>query len=773
MYRKDTISGGVILFIQLFLCIVFGDIVVYSYQKFIIDNWLIFLFGLLILSLCFLQKFKKVCFNCVVNECVNTNKQYSLQSVFDNDIDVTQGEEVLLWEQDETIDLFDRQGMVMQLTSAITKSVGDKNFVISLEGPWGCGKTTILNMTKEKLKTVNSEWIVIDDFEPWQFGNQQAILTSMYETIVEALGIKLDIIKQKRYTGALVRMVSDRYGINSIHDIIFTNNEKKVIDEIRLDINNHLKYQNKKVVFFVDNIDRISEEYIILLFRIVSVVFNLPNLVYVLSFERERLEVAFERTLEVDSRYLEKVINMQINVPVISTKSKNKVYGKCIDNLLEHYGVEKDKLDNFKFVRDFIVNEITDIRQFKRWVNSCFGNTFCNSYMLYKPDLLALSTICFLNPKLYEQLSLNKKYLVSYDSDDEFLTEWFKKDFQKELSEKLKFIIDNADNRNYLGLLKYMFATINKWSSDSNTSIKNLEYQYAAMNCRMISGRYFELYFSQTSNDYILARQEIFNLIKEVNKAPTEIEVENIFDEKLKNLKIDYNLFYNTLSLHANDISEEISGWVAKKLIMNSALCEDDTFVNSDKPYRKIATAASNVLLNLDADSFEEFIDKMKHVYIYLWTFECILSDFTHCLKAELNDNKRNVIQDKCNYLSAILKKEYEYILENKISLYVDVNYKRYNIYSLLKYCKDSKEAQHFKQYIRHILDKDSVYRILWDVAMYFKPSSEESELGKKTMKMFFDDEQKIEDCLCLKKVETDQEKYIHQLYDKYKANAK
>ena len=67
-------------------------------------------------------------------------------------------------------DKLNRAGFAQQLAEAIVAFNSSDNFAISLCGKWGCGKTSILNMTLSCLEKYREKIICIR-FNPWNFSD--------------------------------------------------------------------------------------------------------------------------------------------------------------------------------------------------------------------------------------------------------------------------------------------------------------------------------------------------------------------------------------------------------------------------------------------------------------------------------------------------------------------------------------------------------------------------------------------------------------------------
>ena len=71
-----------------------------------------------------------------------------------------------------------------------------------------------------------------------------------------------------------------------------------------MQIGSYLLDQNKKVVFVIDNLERASAENIIFLFKLISTVFDLPNIIYLLSYDQARMNEILSDTAQINPKFV-------------------------------------------------------------------------------------------------------------------------------------------------------------------------------------------------------------------------------------------------------------------------------------------------------------------------------------------------------------------------------------------------------------------------------------------------------------------------------------
>ena len=82
-------------------------------------------------------------------------------------------------------DRFSRNKFSNRISDTITKRIDNDGLVIGLYGIWGEGKSSVLNMIEEDLKT--NDDVLIVKFNPWRFKDEDALILNFLKNISEVL----------------------------------------------------------------------------------------------------------------------------------------------------------------------------------------------------------------------------------------------------------------------------------------------------------------------------------------------------------------------------------------------------------------------------------------------------------------------------------------------------------------------------------------------------------------------------------------------------------
>ena len=331
-------------------------------------------------------------------------------------------------------DLLGRSTFSKQLAEVIYKYSGRDGLVIGLFGKWGTGKTSILNIVVNEINSLSEDSCdkpIIVKFSPWNYTDKDNLISLFFRVLKNKLDIDNDEEKRKKigkaltdYSDALdalllVPMVGS--GIAILLKTIAKAQGAELSKEVDLDVTrNHLEEvlseTNQKIIVIIDDIDRLTNSQIRDIFQLVKQVGNFPNIIYVLSMDRNVVCRALEEVHNIDgSEYLEKIVQIPFEIPVLMRPKLQEIFLMKLNNTIK--GIS----DNISWDEDIISqvfnNCIEPYVKTLRDVNRVI-NTFQFRYrLLYEEisleDMLALTTIEVLEPQLYQWISNNKDLFCS------------------------------------------------------------------------------------------------------------------------------------------------------------------------------------------------------------------------------------------------------------------------------------------------------------------------------------------------------------------------
>lgn len=305
----------------------------------------------------------------------------------------------------------------------------DTGLVVGIHGPWGDGKTTVLNMLRCELESDGKA--VVRDFNPWRLSDEESMLRGFFFMLAEAIGESLSTRFERTKAGAgkwarRARWVTRPAGwfsktAGSVDEMLAKFGEAALsgdsvgLDELRTRIGVHLKNADKRIIVLVDDIDRLDKHETHTLFRLIKACADFPNVSYVLAFD----EVAVAKSLgeryaggdEVSGRaFLEKIIQVPLKLPVAMKEDLRSLCFQQVDQAIAAAGIQLAKEDVGGFVSGFdrgIAIRLDTPRAAKR-----YGNGLMFALPMLKGevsivDLLLIEAVRAFYPVIYDVIRVN------------------------------------------------------------------------------------------------------------------------------------------------------------------------------------------------------------------------------------------------------------------------------------------------------------------------------------------------------------------------------
>lgn len=332
----------------------------------------------------------------------------------------------------EDEDLLKRNNTAKQIANRIKNTVNDEtSFAIGINGKWGQGKTSFINLISRNLIENNR---IIVKFNPWLNNDEKSIIYSFFDE----LSLKLRTYNKElsnnilKYATLLNSIGTD--SVSKFSDLFSTiQNDKSVDLKGRFDnINEEIKKSGFQFVIFIDDLDRLFENEILEVLKLIRNSASFSNTVFVASYDRNYLISALEKVNSYHPDfYLEKIFQIEFSLPAFDkVVIKDKLKKIIKPHLLDKDKIKFDELISKNFFslfggNYFNIELLSNLRDVNR-----FSNSFIISYQSLKGeiDLTDLLNIELLRIKylgVYNLLSTEyNKFLEAYtfQATNNFLT---------------------------------------------------------------------------------------------------------------------------------------------------------------------------------------------------------------------------------------------------------------------------------------------------------------------------------------------------------------
>jgi predicted KAP-like P-loop ATPase len=407
------------------------------------------------------------------------------------------------------------------LATSICKMRSPQGMVIAVNGEWGSGKSSAVNLCKHHLAdAVNANELVIIDFACWWFRGEEALALAFFRELYIGLGPSLGAKVKKKLpklgarllrTGALVGKVAEAAGAVIAGGIAEKGMEwlaglieqDESVEALHAELSKALQKQKKRFLIVIDDIDRLSPDEALLIFRLVKSVGRLPNVMYLLVYDRLLAEkIVSERYPSEGPHYLEKIVQAAFELPDPSPLDVQQ----HLLSLIESICGAPAEADLVRFMNIFyqgISPAMRTPRDIVRFANSLSVSWPAVAGEVDRADFIALEMLRLLHPTIYRAIRQNKEQLCSGWSGNGRDREAAGKRFND-----LFFGAEpRPDHDKMRRLLMRLFPSLE--SAWANTSYDVEFAQQWAMERRVCSPDHFDSYFRFAIGDEVLTSTEL------------------------------------------------------------------------------------------------------------------------------------------------------------------------------------------------------------------------------------------------------------------------
>ncbi len=332
-------------------------------------------------------------------------------------------------------------------------------FVLALNNKWGTGKTTFVKMWEQDLKNNGFQTLYFNAWENDFENNPLTALMGELKTLTNKetepafkKTLKKASTLTKHIAPIIAKAIADRYidtegvkeaivGVTEGLSDVFENEvheyekKKKSISDFRQSLSEFIANTNegKPLIFIIDELDRCRPNYAVSILEQTKHFFSVPNIVYILSIDKEQLGNAIKGVYGSDDidadEYLRRLIDIEYSIPEPEVDIFYKYlydYFKFDEffqsaERLKHYELKSDKYNFLETCKLLFTNANIPLRQQEKiFAHSRLALRSFTTDMYVTPHIFLLLTFLkvrhskFYNEMKSKQLSIEevqKKFL--------------------------------------------------------------------------------------------------------------------------------------------------------------------------------------------------------------------------------------------------------------------------------------------------------------------------------------------------------------------------
>ncbi len=430
-------------------------------------------------------------------------------------------------------DSLGRSTFANHLADSIMNHESREGLVIGLYGKWGSGKTSIANMTINRIEesyASDKNRPIIIKFSPWNYSDKNNLISLFFNDLESQINKKANDSLKKKLGKVLVKY-KDTLDILSLVPTIGPSislalksgaeymesdlNKLPNLEETKSELEEALSQSSQKIIVVIDDIDRLSNSQIRDIFQLVKQVGDFPNIIYILLMDKEIVSRALTEVHNIDGNsYLEKIVQVPFEIPELDKVKVENLFIDKVNAIIDDTDIT-NSTTYWNHIFEYCIKPyISTLRDINRVINVFQFKYYALREETYLVDLLALTTIEVLEPDLYKWIRGNKHNLVYSQSSNYIFNVKEQPDFEIIYTNEFINLELNPDIS--IKSVASLFQTFDK-DLNKNYSIFESESELRRQK-RLAHPEKFDLYFSFDLDSVKVSKAEIENIINKYDK---------------------------------------------------------------------------------------------------------------------------------------------------------------------------------------------------------------------------------------------------------------
>ncbi|MGC1582481.1 MAG: P-loop NTPase fold protein, partial [Candidatus Acidiferrales bacterium] len=326
---------------------------------------------------------------------------------------------------DPEVDRLGYAPFAKRLAESILRLSGAEGHVVALYGPWGFGKTTMLNYVRYYVSKGDPvERPIIVPFNPWWFAGGEDLISAFFNQLRSLLeGHKEFSSKMRNGLADFAELLSEaplphatlaKVGARLIRP------KPKNIAKLKDEISRALGIQGRNILVIIDDIDRLTSEEIRQIFRVVKAVADFPNVTYLMAFDKQVVARSLSELQGGSGEdYLEKIVQVPFELPLVDRLSIRSFFFEKLNPVIA--AVDPKNFDQvywgnvfFEGIDKFLITPRDVIR---------FANTLAVTFQAVAGevnpiDFIAIESLRMFVPEAYDCVRNNREMFCGSSPND-------------------------------------------------------------------------------------------------------------------------------------------------------------------------------------------------------------------------------------------------------------------------------------------------------------------------------------------------------------------
>ena len=328
-------------------------------------------------------------------------------------------------------DYLDRGTFASRLAKQLRSYADERCLVVALYAPWGAGKSSLLHLLDDELSKDAGTGVpspIVIKFNPWHFSNMDSLLSMFFRELQTNIGTSNSKLEQKIQTslralslllavgefsptgGSWFRSLSQLFkrGAEAVKD------RAQSLSRIKQQINLDLRALDRRIFVLIDDIDRLDQESMRFMFRLIRLNADFDRMTYVLAFDKTVVSSVLKQEQWISGYdYLEKIVQVGFDIPPAEPSKLQSSLSEALGNI--GFWTYIDKESDVRWLdlkRGALNNLIRTPRDVVRYVNGLAINGSLVIDEVNPIDFAGIEAVRTFAPEVYRFITDNRDLVI-------------------------------------------------------------------------------------------------------------------------------------------------------------------------------------------------------------------------------------------------------------------------------------------------------------------------------------------------------------------------
>lgn len=222
---------------------------------------------------------------------------------------------------DEKDDLLASEGQAKSFAETVLASGTHPGLVFGVDGPWGVGKTSFINLAERHWIGAGDK-VIVCRFEPLRYASEPDLADRLIRDLTAAIQSKVFAPEFRPAASRYSRLIKGKADVSFLGFKLSMEPSQETVDELLDDIDEVLRRIGRRVIIVIDDLDRLDAKTTNNVLFATRRTFKLSQATYVLCYDTEVLAGGKEEGSRA-REFLEKFVTVKLSLFVDSSSLRD------------------------------------------------------------------------------------------------------------------------------------------------------------------------------------------------------------------------------------------------------------------------------------------------------------------------------------------------------------------------------------------------------------------------------------------------------------------